>query len=84
MVNGLSGLKTAVISGCMCVGLCVCVCCVCVIVAAQDGEWPVWTEDRCYQWLYVCRFVCVVCVCACVFVCVCMYVCVCDRCGAGW
>jgi len=79
MVNGLSGLKTAVISGCMCVGLCVlCVCvrvclcvfvcmCVCVIVVAQDGEWPVWTEDRCYQWLYV--FVCV---------------CVCDRCGAGW
>jgi len=59
MVNGLSGLKTAVISGCMCVGLCVCVVCVCVIVATQDGKWPVWTEDRRYQWLYVCRFVCV-------------------------
>jgi len=32
MVNGLSGLKTTVISGCMCVGLCVCCVCVCVCV----------------------------------------------------
>ena len=34
MLNGLSGLSTANMSACMY-----------VIIAAQDGEWPVWPED---------------------------------------